>query len=64
MFGLRMSGAREVAGLPPSIQLAPGKLEMFCTDATDLLRQLMELAQAVSNDYETFEKRLKEGTGG
>lgn len=50
---------REVAGLPSTVKLSPGRLEIACTDATDMLRQLMELAQAVSNDYETFEARLK-----
>ena len=54
---------REVAGLPATIRLAPGLLEISCTDPTDLLRQLMELAQAISNDYEGFEKRLAERVG-
>lgn len=49
---------REVAGLPATIRLAPGRLEITCTDPTDLLRQLMELAQAISNDYDGFEKLL------
>jgi hypothetical protein len=51
---------REVAGLPATIRLAPGRLEISCTDPTDLLSQLMELAQAISNDYENFEARLRE----
>lgn len=50
---------REVAGLPATIRLAPGRLEISCTTATDLLSQLMELAQAIANDYETFEARLR-----
>jgi hypothetical protein len=45
---------RELDGLPATIRLAPGKLEIACTDVQDLLRQLMELAQAVANDFEKF----------
>lgn len=54
---------REVAGLPATIRLAPGLLEISCTDPENLLQQLMELAQAISNDYEGFEKRLAERVG-
>lgn len=50
---------REVSGLPGSIRLAPGRLEISCSDATDLLRQLMQLAEAVRDDYEAFEARLR-----
>jgi hypothetical protein len=37
---------RELSGLPSTIRIGPGKLEITCIDAQDLLRQLMELAQA------------------
>ncbi len=37
---------RELSGLPSTIRMGPGKLELACIDAQDLLRQLMELAQA------------------
>ncbi|HTB11543.1 MAG TPA: hypothetical protein VK752_08230 [Bryobacteraceae bacterium] len=31
---------RELSGLPPTIRLGPGKLELACIDAQDLLRRL------------------------
>lgn len=46
---------RQLSGLPASIRLAPGKLEITCSNAQDLLRQLMELAQAIANDFDKFE---------
>jgi hypothetical protein len=46
--------------LPATIRLAPGRLEISGRDAADLLRQLMEPAQAISDDYEGFEARLRE----
>jgi hypothetical protein len=46
---------RQLDGLPSTIRLAPGKLEVTCSDAQDLLRQLMELAQAIANDFDKFE---------
>lgn len=49
---------REVRDLPSTVTLSKGRLEITCTGAEDLLRQLMELAQAVGNDYEAFEERL------
>lgn len=50
--------SREIADLPATVTLSPGRLEITCRGAEDLLRQLMELAQAVGNDYDGFEKRL------
>ena len=50
---------RELAGLPSSIRLAPGKLEITCSDAQDLLRQLMELAHAIANEFEKFESLIR-----
>jgi hypothetical protein len=46
---------RELSGLPSTVRLTPGKLEVTCSDAQDLLRQLMELAQAIANDFDRFE---------
>jgi hypothetical protein len=46
---------RELARLPSTIRMAPGKLEITCSDAQDLLRQLMELAHAIANEFEKFE---------
>jgi hypothetical protein len=37
---------RELSGPPATIRIGPGKLEITRIDAQDLLRQLMELAQA------------------
>jgi len=50
---------RALDGLPSTIRLAPGKLEITCNDAEDLLRQLMELAQAITNDFEKFQARVR-----
>jgi hypothetical protein len=49
---------RELGELPPTIRLAPGQLTITCIDAQDLLRQLMELAQAIANDFEKFERQI------
>jgi hypothetical protein len=46
---------RQIEGLPETIRLSTGRLEIVCCDAQDLLRQLMELAQAIANDFERFE---------
>ena len=37
---------RELSGLPSTIRIGSGKLEITCIDARDPLRRLMELAQA------------------
>jgi hypothetical protein len=37
---------RELSGLPSTIGIGPGKLEITCIDAKDPLHKLMELAQA------------------
>lgn len=50
---------RELDGLPSTICLRPGKLEIACSDAHDLLRQLMELAQAIASDFGKFEALVK-----
>lgn len=49
---------REVRDLPETVRISPGRLEITCADAQDLMRQLMEVAQAAQNDYGGFEKKL------
>jgi len=50
---------RERSGLPSTIRIGPGKLEITCIDAQDLLRQLIELAQA-SGRYASVVDRKQE----
>jgi hypothetical protein len=45
-------------GLPDTIRLAPQRLEVTFEDALDLLGQLLRLTQAMSSDYESFERLL------
>lgn len=45
---------RLLADLPPTIQLAPGRLEIRFLHVEDLLRQLFELSQAMANDLDRF----------
>ncbi|MEO8657470.1 MAG: hypothetical protein ABI693_03330 [Bryobacteraceae bacterium] len=45
-------------GLPDTIRLAPQRLEVTFKDALDLLGQLVRLTQAMSSDYEGFERLL------
>jgi len=52
------ASARVLAGLPLSVRLEPGLLRIEFSGAEDLLRQLFELAQAISNDYDRFEQLL------
>ena len=42
--------------LPPDVRLRSGKLEIEFSGLEDLLRKLFELAQAVANDYASFER--------
>lgn len=44
-----------VAGLPGSIQLGPGILKIDYHGTEDLLRNLLELAMAIQNDFDRFE---------
>jgi hypothetical protein len=37
---------RELSGLPSTMRIGPGKLEITCIDARDPLRRLRELTQA------------------
>ncbi len=45
--------------LSDSITVGPGRLEVAFDGPADLLRRLMELAQAINNDYERFERMTK-----
>lgn len=47
--------SREIQDLPPGIQLRPGELYIQFSGAEDLLRQLVQLSQAIMNDYARFE---------
>lgn len=43
-----------IDGLPATVMLAPGRLEVDFNGAVDLLAQLLGLTQAISNDYDRF----------
>lgn len=45
-----------VSSLPSAIQLAPGQLRIQFGEANELLRYLVQLAQALTNDFESFEQ--------
>lgn len=50
-----------MARLAPGIHLKPGELRIEFHGTEDLLRRLLELSQAIANDYERF-KKLAEST--
>lgn len=52
--------ARSLRQLPASIRLAPGRLSVDFSDAVDLLGQLLELSQAIGEDFERFEALLNQ----
>lgn len=47
--------------LPPGVSLSPGELHVQFQSSEELLTKLFALAQAIANDYETFEKRTSSG---
>lgn len=47
--------------LPAGVGLRPGALHIQFTSPEELLGKLFALAQAIANDYETFEKRIAAG---
>jgi hypothetical protein len=51
---------RVMAGLPSTVHLKPGELRIEFFGAEDLLSQLFEFAQAVTNDYAEFEASCEE----
>jgi hypothetical protein len=50
---------RFLPDLPAGIHLGPGELRIEFHGAEDLLRHLLELSQAIMNDYRTFENAVK-----
>ncbi len=52
-----------IAGLPPGIQLGPGRLTVRFGRAEELIEKLFTLAQALANDYASFEAALGRAAG-
>lgn len=50
----------EIAGLPDTIQLSPGRLTICCRDMEDLLRQLVLLAKATDCHYELLRQQVED----
>ncbi|MGA3093613.1 MAG: hypothetical protein ABSD75_33950 [Terriglobales bacterium] len=50
---------RKIQGLPAGIDLGPGRLTIGFLEPAELLEQLVELSQALANDYATFEAAVK-----
>jgi hypothetical protein len=48
----------EFAGLPDGIRFEPGQLILSFEQPAELIEKLIALAQALTNDYETFERSL------
>jgi hypothetical protein len=44
-----------VASLPSTVLLGPGSVVIRCRDMADLLQQLVQLAKAIDNDYDTLQ---------
>jgi hypothetical protein len=55
--------SQRLASLPSNVRLLPGRLEVDFQSAEQLLASLFELAQAISNDFEEFQ-RVVEPTPG
>jgi hypothetical protein len=55
---LEVMGQR-LPDLPPGVRLGRGELQIEFRSAEDLLSKLFALAQAISNDYDAFEKRTR-----
>src|SRR5579883_124371 len=51
----------EMARLPGGIHLQPGELRIEFAGAEDLLRRLLELSQAIMNDYARFQELVEPG---
>lgn len=49
----------QIDGLPSTVSLRPGKLEIEFFGAEDLFRQLFEIAQVIQNDYQRFSKLVE-----
>ena len=53
-------GEQSMARLAPGIHLKRGELRIEFHGTKDLLRRLLELAQAIANDYEHFKSLVEE----
>ena len=51
--------SQRLPDLPEGVGLSPGELHIRFASAEELLAKLFTLAQAIANDYEGFEKRVK-----
>jgi hypothetical protein len=47
---------RAALDLPPGVQIRPGELRIQFQGTEDLLRQLLELAMAIQDDYGRFDE--------
>ena len=56
------TAASSVAGLPPGIQLDPGRLTVIFEQPVELLQKLFALSQALTRDYEQFAAALTPGS--
>jgi len=52
---------RHLQDLPRGIQIHPGKLEITFQGTVELLQSLLELSQAISNDFEKFQILIEGG---
>ena len=48
-----------VTALPATIELLPGKVTIQCWNMEHLLEQLVQLAKALDNDYETLQRLIE-----
>lgn len=52
------AASARIASLPHGVTIYPGTLQVEFTTAHDLLAKLFTLAQAISNDYASFEEAI------
>ena len=57
----RAALAARLAGLPDGVSVAPGRIEVRFSSATDAVGRLFALAQALTHDYEQFEALVEGG---
>ena len=50
---------QEIAGLPPGIQLDPGRILLEFGTKDQAFAQLLALVMAIGNDPDTFEARIR-----
>jgi len=51
-----ITAPQDIGGLPNGTQLRPGELRIAFRDTEDLLRQLLEFAMAIHDDYQRFDE--------